>query len=338
MFQETNCPIVLTGALIFYAIMCIIFILIAIYSLYIFITKEKEQTDQMNKKILCFETAFLIATILAIGMNVPLAFAQCFSKNYKLIFAMFWMSFWGIQSFLLLVVFFYRLLTVFKKTRFRLKKATEFIYKMTFIALPTYFVTIVIIVFPLGIWITTPFLAAMLVAIFLLAFIALSISLVILFIYKLIEVFKGSQSDPALISAVTKLSLLNTLSISITFLDGIVTVAFFSVSNESRHFEWIDIVSDYMTALDTFTNFCCIVLCYKSFKFYYGKLCQPADAKCRICVNYCCLENEGKKQKALKNHVIDHELTVEKISKEKQHSLCTTDSKYTTSSIDTEIP
>eukprot|EP00485_Elphidium_margaritaceum_P002918 CAMPEP_0202701898 /NCGR_PEP_ID=MMETSP1385-20130828/14939_1 /ASSEMBLY_ACC=CAM_ASM_000861 /TAXON_ID=933848 /ORGANISM="Elphidium margaritaceum" /LENGTH=108 /DNA_ID=CAMNT_0049359415 /DNA_START=374 /DNA_END=697 /DNA_ORIENTATION=- len=85
------------------------------------------------------------------------------------------------------------------------------------------------------------------------AFFALSASLVILFVVKLVQAYRSSQSDDELLSVITRLTLLNAISLTVTFIDGIITASFFTVPTNSVHFKWIDIASDYMTAFDVFT-------------------------------------------------------------------------------------
>eukprot|EP01083_Nonionella_stella_P070122 187440_1 len=282
---STSTP--LSILLIIFGLMCCVFIFIAIHGLYGFIAKEKELMQTMSARLKCFEITFLISTILAIVFNVPLALSQCFFSDLKIIFVMPWLIFYGIQTYLLGILFFYRLVRVFQRTRLRVTKATQTIYKTSFIVLPTYFFLVAIffvaIVMPLRLDVSHPWLPSILFGLAISSFVLLSASLMALFVIKLTQSYRG-MSDQALISAITKLTVLNTISITITLVDGFVTVFFFGLS-DSKYFHWIDIASDYFSVLDTFTNFCCILLSYQSFKMYYWKVCLCCDSGCNVCIS-----------------------------------------------------
>eukprot|EP01084_Bolivina_argentea_P227751 384698_1 len=277
-----------------YGIICIVFITIVIYTLYTFIVKET--TKNMNRKIKYLVLSFLITTVLSIFLNIPFAFSQCYLQELKLYIAYMWMPFWSSQSFLLLIIFFYKLIHVFMKTQLRVRNTTEKIYKLCFIALPLYAVLVLCLIFPLQLLQKAPLISMVLFIGCILSYILLSISMIILFTHKLTQTYKQSVSDESIITAITKLTLLTTISITFTFIDGILSAAVLGVSTDSKYHIWIDILSDYATVLDTFTNFCCVVLTFQSFKRYYIVLCGCCEFGCR-----CCVQNMLQKDTLEKN-------------------------------------
>eukprot|EP01083_Nonionella_stella_P094220 264288_1 len=280
-----RCSPLITISLIVHVIVCIMYLCLAVYALYTFLLKEKELLKSMSKTAKCFEISFLIATIGSLTSNIPLSLARCILEDYDELFVISWTCFSGIQAFLVLVLFFQRLVVVFEKTRLRLKQVTMNAYQIIFIVLTTYIILAMILIFGLQL---QNILIAMFV-VFMIAFMSLNISMVILFIYKLMQTIQSIAPDPSLISAITKLTILNTISISVTVTYTIMNAAFLSVASPNP---WMNIVWDLISTLDVFTNFCCIALCYKSFKTYYTKVCSCADTRCQMCIRNTCVKSD----------------------------------------------
>ena len=114
------------------------------------------------------------------------------------------------------------------------------------------------------------------------------LSLIFLFIYKLIAVYKDSEitKNHRLLKVITKISILTFSSISITFIhliDSIIFLGVFSFDN-THFYKWID---SYITIFDVYTNCLCIIMCHIAFKSYYLFICKYMDNMCRTCWIFC---------------------------------------------------
>ena len=102
----------------------------------------------------------------------------------------------------------------------------------------------------------------------------------ILFVYKLIKVYK--DSDDVLTVVITKTTLLVTISVAATFIHLTSTV-FRLIGRDLFGFEYFDWIDNFIVLADIFTNYLCIILSYKTFRNYYSRYCTWFDSKCRIC-------------------------------------------------------
>ena len=191
------------------------------------------------------------------------------------------------QYFLMILLLFYRLKTVFDGTSYQLSQCTVW----TFYSMYALFIILGVIVSssndvsgerPLTAVETT---LTMLAGLLLLAIISL---LTFLFVKKLIVVNKAisdaSQNETnKLLSQITKQSILSLISISsfivVLAIIGFLAVAGFSTTSVHGIFIWI-----FFSLIDVWTNFICIFLSYRSFGDYYTKMCGCCDTRCkRLC-------------------------------------------------------
>ena len=239
-------------------------------------------TNRKMEKFSCIAKScghiFTLSILLCLFCSFFVFGGKCYQISwnlYQFSLLIYYLMF-GIQSYALIVIFFNRINRVFNGTPFQLSKCTANIFKFFIIVLPCYMV-IGLILFGLctsGCKSSAPLIAN----IFLLIYIGLLISLLVLFIYKLVQVHNGDANNDILIGAITKMTILASFSVVITFLDGITTVFYFQ-ANDS----WSEWIATFVSMSDIYTNFICIIFCYKVFKPYYNKICKCCDRKCRKC-------------------------------------------------------
>ena len=134
------------------------------------------------------------------------------------------------------------------------------------------------------------------------------ISMVILFVYRLIQVYKTEHDNEILIGAITKITILVSISVSVTMVDLVTTTLYRYVAH-SILLQWI---FSYVALFDVYTNFICVIMCYKMFKKYYQNVCSCMDIKCRICWNKL-IANKRDTNLAdmLDNHTKNQQLSVQ---------------------------
>eukprot|EP01084_Bolivina_argentea_P265102 449237_1 len=273
---------------------CIILFATVVYALIRFmLTLKHEETNKIGK--IC-PTIFIISTALSLILHATMTSESCYGFRNRWHSATRWtyvlsyICFYIIQSFTLLIIFFNRIFNVFRKTRYRLSICTKNVYISLFII--ELFCGMLML---FSIVHSTPIILWIFAATFFSLLITLMISLVSLFAYKLIQVYKHLEdsSDDSLVAAITKPTILVSVSVFVTFIRLIsltIRIQFLSWS-DYMILKWVD---DYITICDIYTNFVCVILSYKVFKIYYIKLCSVSDSKCRNCwsniVNY-----EGRK-------------------------------------------
>eukprot|EP01083_Nonionella_stella_P084486 233882_1 len=116
---------------------------------------------------------------------------------------------------------------------------------------------------------------------FLLLLFHLMISLGILFIYKLITVYRNGciASNDVYVCAITRTTILCSISISMSFV-AIIGCTFYHLDTSNHTAVWL---TRFLTLADVYSNTLCVVMCYKCFLPIYDKLCIHLDAMCRRC-------------------------------------------------------
>eukprot|EP01084_Bolivina_argentea_P088060 158978_1 len=268
---------------IYVIICCALSGFVAFVSCTIYRYKDTEQiVDRYPRYI------FLIMTISTFTSNGITKVLRCNNSKPILIstFSLLWLASFAIQSYLLLWIFFVRLKKVFKKSPLRLSNISNYTYIGMFsgMIILCFIGTICIFV--------QPELMGFIELAFLGLFAMVMLSLVLLFVYKLIRVYRINSGmdnkDEDLISAITKTTLLTTISISITITNGIFTALWDSENNIV--FRWF---CHYIVLVDVFTNFICIIMSYKIYKGYYLVICRFIDSKCRDCCTYTAQMDEN---------------------------------------------
>lgn len=101
------------------------------------------------------------------------------------------------------------------------------------------------------------------------------VSLLILFVYKLFQVYRNIDNNEKYLFIIIKITLLNWTS----FLTTIVFIVFVIIKDQL--FE-LEILSEFMDIIDNFSNFVFVVLSYNEYDIQYLRL-------CKCCHNICFL-------------------------------------------------
>ena len=108
----------------------------------------------------------------------------------------------------------------------------------------------------------------------------LFIILVILFINKLITVYRTTDSDPEMIALITKNSLLSFIpTISVFIYMSVVALV---MMEKSIHF---GVVNGIVLCIDMSVSLWTTILAYRSFNGWYETMCGCCDEKCKSCWN-----------------------------------------------------
>ena len=202
---------------------------VIIYFFYQFLKNLSDEKLTKLGKILGI--LFLIVTCIAIPLQNVYKAQKCYNIPTVVISITLpsYLTAFTLQLYLLLIIFFERLSTVFATTKFRLGIYTIRFYTTFWILFPF----IIIIVFGMTIvvpsigksqiWAMGTSLSAMTLLL------GTMISLVVLYLYKLVQVYKSIEfgSNQFLVNAITKTTLLTSFSIGITLMDMIIVGMYF---------------------------------------------------------------------------------------------------------------
>eukprot|EP01084_Bolivina_argentea_P252958 424781_1 len=256
---------------VFFAIICTLLSVFALFVLFKYLKNTK--VESATKIVHRCGVVFLIASILALLCNGTRQLFLCFGIYGYLFMYIGYLISTGIQLYLLLLIYYLRLQFIFAATALALSKVTNVIYISLFVFLPIYVAFVIIII------IVANNMRAMFMATYFFLFIMIMSSLVILFIFKLIQVYKLSPetNNDQLVTAITKTTILTSISLGSTFMSVIGNVIFPFVGVA---IQW---VCHYISLMDLLTNFVCIMMSYNAFRMYYVLLCPFCDSKCRVC-------------------------------------------------------
>lgn len=248
-----------------------------VHGLIQFINAGNNENIQAITKLLTF--AFLSSTLFLMLFYVPLIFIleNCYkvSEQHYQIILLFWIIFFVIHSLLLVIIFFCKLKSVFATSRYKLSQGTVNFYKTLFIISPILCLTSITLSMFKQI---AKIYLAILMALFLLLYIGTMISIVTIFIRKLILVYNNDKlNNESLINAITKSTILTSISLFLTLLHIITNILISNESTDTYFTEWLN---HYITIGDIYTNFVCVILCFKSFQGCYDKVCVAMDNKC----------------------------------------------------------
>ena len=268
-----------------FSIICIGLECIVVYIFYRLIAERNNIVAEMSKTSQRLGILFVIATFLWIATHSSAQWLEfCFLSSDFLwdIWSTIATLLYVIQTFILLIIFFEKLTVVFEGTQFIVSSFTKTMYKIIFSFIPIGTIIAISLY-------QSKLIFSIFAGILLFMFISLMISLVILFVFKLIQVYKqlGMNADDnkeihgnkSVVSAITKTTILTSTSIIITFLNGIVAMIRLNNPNNA-YLAWI---ANLFVLLDVYTNFLCVIMCYKAFGRYYKNFCKCFDIKCRKC-------------------------------------------------------
>ena len=167
--------------------------------------KGRESIEKPPKLLYIPGLIFIILNVLNLSFVLLLTIVDCQqlpNHIYTLIVADIYV-FYILQTYFLILQAFIRLYFVFSKTIYQLSIRTVKIYKFMFIFIPIF------AVIAIGIYVVAPTeVFAFVMTPLLLILISFIISNLILFVRKLIHVYKSVDSDAQLISTITKLTIL----------------------------------------------------------------------------------------------------------------------------------
>ena len=131
----------------------------------------------------------------------------------------------------------------------------------------------------------------------LLIIIGLILSIVYLFLHKIISVYRNvngiksdEESEEELIRVITKHTILTMSTITWTLLFIVVIIL---VATDKKNAAIHESIGDIVATGDVFVNFVCILLSMEYNKEWYNKICGCLDAKCKICC-YSIVTHESK--------------------------------------------
>ena len=178
-----------------------------------------------------------------------------------------------IHYYLLLVILFIRIHFVFKGSMWAIKQCTIRIYCCLYIAMIVFLLSgSMVFVFheedTYGLY---------LIGIVVVIIIGIMIGLMVLYIRKLINVYKLSEGDQYFMGIITKTTICTLISLSFFFF---AYIPFFAVQSMTGYSYWI---LDLAVITDIYSNYICVIVAYPMFGTYYVKLCGKLDVKCRLC-------------------------------------------------------
>ena len=268
---------------ILHTLLCIILLSITIYA---FVKFTKAISDGSETGVHIGKAAgfiMIICTFLAIVsrtiymFNLDDCYGMAVSEWILTIFYNAYIGFFGIQSIALSVTFYTKLVAVFASTPYRISKGTRACFICIYIAFPVLVVTGLLLAF-LGI---SRAILSLMTVIGIAWLLLLMIALLSIFVYKLLIVHRdcaNQQGDESFINSITKATLLSSISIVATFADIIGSSMHYYVYPSHL---WLVI-----PIFDLFTNFLCVMMCFKSFTNNYKTLCACCDTRCRKTLRY----------------------------------------------------
>ena len=233
-----------------------------------------KETNKDSRTLFSIGLLFMIVTFLVLLFNLLAGVYKC-STNHQKIYHAFEPPVtvsYAIQFYLLLLLLFIRLYNVFKGTMYALSQITVKIFCIMYILLPPLGVTAALF---FVLQISGGFILTMIAF---LIVITLIISLMIMYIRKLLRIYRSvaitdCPDTDELIITITKTTILTLLSLSVTFVTPIVIISDTQAA--------IGNVVTSTMLLDIYTNFLCITLSYSFFFGMYMKICGCMHRICK---------------------------------------------------------
>ena len=224
-----------------------------------------------NKCLYWSGLIFFIAIFASIILMIVFSFYRCRDAYiYGIVYNLLTQSY-VIQTLLLLGILFARLYFVFKRSSFALSTTAIKSYWI-------FFSLVVVDYISAGIVFANPVVGTTfgltIIASAFAMLIIMVVWLVILFLYKLIQVYKIQKGNDksGLVGVITKTSILTIISIFATLLNALTAIA------GAGDYHNLIAVFDFMT------NFWCIILSFNGYHDWYRKMCGYCDSKCAACL------------------------------------------------------
>lgn len=295
---------------ILFVLFASIFITILIFLFISFIKKIFYVSKQRPPKIIIISALFLYLTII-IGMTMHTIFVSdlCISlpsakdnkntlnENTDTIYNHLVNFSYSLQCLLILWLWFIRLYYAFTGTLFELSKITIIGYISIF-SLSFLFVILMLA----GISFDTSQIDRNIHLLMLLLlvtwFVILIISLASLFIRKLISVYRNLDSDQYFITMITKITILNFISLTITIIWAF-SLIFFDYNVYTEFVNHFGIIFDY------FSTFICAILSFNCYETYYTQICGRLHNQCNQCWLHLVRDSLESKGQIVPTHIPD---------------------------------
>ena len=205
----------------------------------------------------------------------------------------------------MIFLLFYRLKVVFDDTAYELSQYTKWAFYIMYTSICGILLAVSFHVLN-NLLAGYSIIGTILVSFAALSAIAIIFFLAFLFVTKLIDVNKRcdgqaaqQKDDNKLLSTITKQSILTLISIASLLAYVIIYFLLSSTGllSTSIHASFIH---GLLSLIDTWTNFICILLSYKSFNAYYTKMCGCCDIKCKeLCSKFAKPQKNEKIQEEI---------------------------------------
>lgn len=304
---DTDCSSLELALSITHTIISAICITTAIFALYKFIVTLKSQKGTTRTMVEI--TTFIVVSILMI-LTIQLSFVTCYRLSAPI--SLYTLTIvagilYQAQMYLLLMIFYNKIVNVFSRTSYQLSRNTKIIYKILFVTTALLGIIYVLLVAVRATMDDSTALIVMLIIenTFLICFTSLLISLVTLFVYKLIEVYKTllktDNPDEDLVLPITKVVLLTSMSLLVT------AIHLGNMPNYNNNNRFIH---HFLGLIDYYTNFLCVVLSYNLSRSIYLKVCSWPHNCCQVCCKRLISKTKeeitgGERTEALQSTVVN---------------------------------
>ena len=234
---------------------------------------RKDPTLSKRKLIYYCGLLFIVFTILALLLLLFIAIFSCTDETIWGTIELACLICHYVQSYFLLLLSNIRIYFVFKGSAMSLSKCYVRSRIIIFSILAGIIIIFAVIIFLLELSSIIAILAKICFFLIFLLVIILSIMTLILFIRKLIQVYRHLASNETFIAIITQLSILTLISVSITMV-----IVFLFLIVDDPVFNWR---FWYLILFDVGSNFWCIMLTFEEMNHWYMNICGCFDSKCR---------------------------------------------------------
>eukprot|EP01084_Bolivina_argentea_P085237 154044_1 len=248
-----------------------IVLFVNVFALYQFIFRYKSKmeiyTGKPPKPLFCMGLTLVISIVIIDILMIGVVLAGCAKladkKPHQIIIQESMMIMYILQGYFLALFVFTTLRYSFDGSKYAVQKRTKRLFHCMYITIPI--LTIASQIF------RGTKMAELLMVVLFLVLLTLLLSLIGVFIRKLITIYKHLEAETLFITKITKLTTLNCISISLTLLVPLIIIVISATSPKSAILGSAALLGGIL--LDTTTNLWCVVMTYSYFSDYYGKIC-----------------------------------------------------------------
>ena len=267
------CPTAFNVANTVFTVISVISFTSIIYGCYVVYSKKEE----LSNKSKFFRIILIFTTIITIGCYPLIAWIPCISGADSVSPA--WSICFGIQCTISTVIFYCKVLIVFEGSAFKISKCLQNVFIFLYIISAIGIILMVISAIIFGVRGDDAHYFQLLAALLLLIYIIVMISLTVLFINKLIIVYRNSErNNEILVTPITRLTILISVSmiVCVSEIVGILLHTFLPT--------WFTALISQCCGLTLLcTNFVNAMLINKAYETYYKIICGSLDGICRRC-------------------------------------------------------